>query len=312
MANLASLPDEMIDMLSESLDNKDILNLRSACCTLRKGTHYAFCNRFLKKPCEATGSRASIEGLTEILCNPVNSPSEVFKEELTIYKPTARDMPSGGKSILPSAKAIDSLLAALPELESLTIATEETDNDIEGDYKESKTKALMKMRENFAPALLKGLSRKGCPLISSHTLSTLNIHDCFLDGAILVKMLLAYKHSLDDVKMNLVRLKDGGDPVGWRDIFEAMRGSLLEKLTIENVFDPGERKYFVMEDNCYYDELMVSYQDWAEVKGRADGVFEGETGYAHHYRTKILFTESHVESGLEKLVGGDGHMLWET
>jgi hypothetical protein len=85
MANLASLPDELIDIVSSSLHNKDNLNLRSQCRTLRKGTHFAFSNRFLKKKiCKVTGSRASIGALTEILCNPVYSPSVSFMRKLTV------------------------------------------------------------------------------------------------------------------------------------------------------------------------------------------------------------------------------------
>jgi hypothetical protein len=229
-------------------------------------------------------------------------------------------MPPGGKSILPNAKDINSLLAALPKLNILTIATKETDidSDIDSDsYKTPKTKALMKMRENLAPALLKALSHKGCP---TSRLEVLNLHDCFLDGAILVKVLLAHKISLDRVQMSPIKLKDGQNPVEWRDIFEVMLGMFpLKKLVVENVFNPGESEYLILNDDCYQeqheDQLLVSYQDWAEVKLRADGEY-GEfrdTGYAHHYPTKILFVESHVESGLEILTEtGEGHQLWET
>jgi hypothetical protein len=179
----------------------------------------------------------------------------------------------------------------------------------------------MKMRENLAPAFLKALGHKGCPI---SRLETLNLHDCFLDGAILVKLLLAHHNSLEHVQMSLIRLKDGQSPVEWRDIFEVMLSKLdLDKLAIENVFNPGESEYFIMNEDCYQDEhkdqykdqLLASYQDWAEVKLRADGEY-GEfrdTGYAHHYPTKILFVESHVESGLEILTEtGEGHQLWET
>jgi hypothetical protein len=230
-------------------------------------------------------------------------------------------MPPGGKSILPNAKDINSLLAALPKLNILTIATKETDidSDIDSDsYKTPKTKALMKMRENLAPALLKALSHKGCP---TSRLEVLNLHDCFLDGAILVKVLLAHKISLDRVQMSPIKLKDGQNPVEWRDIFEVMLGMFpLKKLVVENVFNPGESEYLILNDDCYQeqheDQLLVSYQDWAEVKLRANGEY-GEsrgmvTGYAHHHRTKILFVESHVKSGLEMLTEtGEVHLLWD-
>jgi hypothetical protein len=304
MPNLASLPDELIDMVSEFLNDDDIPNLRSQCRTLRKGTHFAFCNRFLRKPREVTGSRASIGGLTEILCNPIYSPAEAFTQELTVYKPTTRDMPSGSKSILPTGKDINSLLAALPELKSLTITTEETDVDIEDDYNVM-TKALLKMRENLAPALLKALGRKGCPI---SRLTTLNFHDCFLDGAIIVELLLAHKHSLKDVQLKLIRLKDGEDPLELRPIFRTMLQLDLDKLTVEHVFNPGERKYFMMHNHSRVcdDEDESSYESWEETRHHTTG--EVLTGYAHFYRSKFLFVESYVKLGLSELLGNNQNM----
>jgi hypothetical protein len=46
----------------------------------------------------------------------------------------------------------------------------------------------------------------------------------------------------------------------------------LDKLAIENVFHPGESEYFILNEDCYQDQhddqLLASYQDWAEVKLR--------------------------------------------
>jgi hypothetical protein len=48
MANISSLPVEMIDIVASFLNKRDILALRSRCRILRDGTNHEFCKRFFE------------------------------------------------------------------------------------------------------------------------------------------------------------------------------------------------------------------------------------------------------------------------
>jgi hypothetical protein len=159
MSDLSSLPTELIDMLSASLDNADILNLRSQSRAMRNGTTFEFCRRFLQTRLEVIGSRISFLSLTKILCNPDFSSAKVFPQTLVIFGPVESDMTSGDASVLPTAKQIDRLFAALPRLRVLAIRGGDTPEH----WLNKRTKALQWDQENLAAAVLKGLVRAACP-----------------------------------------------------------------------------------------------------------------------------------------------------
>jgi hypothetical protein len=162
MSDLSSLPVELIEMVSASLSNTDILSLRSQSRTLRNGTNIEFSNRFFQDPFEVTGSSTAIRALTAILCNPdTSSAAKGFSQALVVTHPTEIDLTPGTQNVVPTAKEIDGLLAALPRLQMLTI---ETDNDL-----------LVMGYEDLTPALLEGLFRKACPVSQ---LTTIDLFSC--------------------------------------------------------------------------------------------------------------------------------------
>ena len=66
---LQALPTELIGMLSEMLENKDLLAMRSTCRELRDGSAFEFCQRYLDF-IEISGTRNSVRQLLAILASP--------------------------------------------------------------------------------------------------------------------------------------------------------------------------------------------------------------------------------------------------
>jgi hypothetical protein len=297
MSDLSSLPTELIDMLSTSLDNADILNLRSQYRAMRNGTTFEFCRRFLQTRLEVTGSRTSFRSLTRILCNPDFSSAKVFPQTLVIFDPVESDMTSGDKSVLPTARQIDRLLAALPRLQVLTIRGE----DVPSDWCDERTKALQWDQENLAPAVLKGLVRAACP---EFQLTKLDLYSCAIDSALLIEALLAFEHSLSQVSLrHMVLSYRYPEIIRWHDVFLVLFRLDLMELVLDNLYDHGVDRCIVMHEGCRNDDsFYLSYdtnnhnQTATKIKRRAKGDV-GYTGIAEFTRYYALLTESYVELG---------------
>lgn len=293
MSELSSLPAELIDMVSSSLSNADLLNLRSQSHTLRNGSTFEFRRRFLQSPLQVTGSRVHIQTLTTLLCDPDFSSAKASWQSLEVHLPVAKDMLPKNKSILPTAQDINNLLAALPHLEALTVGTEETDDG----NAPKKTKALIKTRQKLASTFLKGLVRKGCP---TSRLATLYINGSILDGALLLKALKAHEHSLKEISLRHIDLSVGKDAVKWRKIFRTLLKLDLDELCLEHLSDPGsDEDVVICDDSDDDDDILLSYVNWANVKHRANGDV-GVTGCAQFARWYGFFTESYVRLGLRR------------
>jgi hypothetical protein len=211
---------------------------------------------------------------------------------LVVNMLTAADVTPGTRTILPTAKDVDSLLAALPRLQALTI-----NNFIYKDYglyKDPEPKALIVGREDFAPAFLKGLARKGCPVSQ---LITLN-----LDGALLSKMLLAHGHSLKQVNLTRCDLRGGNKALKWLEIFRVLSQLHLEELVLSQLLNPGVNVRVVLcTKSTEYTIHWFSHSNNANVQLHANGGV-GLTGSAKFARHYARFTESYVELGLKKLL----------
>jgi len=312
MANISSLPIEMIDMVTASLKRRDILALRSCSRTLRDGTNQEFCKRFFRK-LEITGTSVAIRGLLKLLSTPSFSSAKAFSQELVVYKPLAGNMPLGNKTTLPTAKDVNSLFAALPNLKALSIGAKETDLDSEEDGDSKEIAALIKSRESLAPVLLKGLARTGSP--TSH-LTTLNLYDITIDGTTLVKVLLAHKSGLKEVSLKLIELQTSLNAVTWQKIFGTLlKLDLLQDLTLEYILDPTAEGCVVLLEESVDDddwETFNSYQDVATVKRRGEeGVGEGEaTGFARYTRYKAHFLDDYASLGLKMLLHIGEFTVW--
>lgn len=309
MSNLESLPAELIDMVSASLSNADILNLRTQSRTLRHGTTFEFCRRFFETEFQVTGSRTAIRSLTSVLSNPDFS-GKVISQALAVTNPTKKDLTPGARTILPTAKDINGLLAALPGLQTLTIKTRKInvvpqDN---GWYQRPPPTPLVKGCEDLAPALLKGLVRKACPVSQ---LTTLDLSGCYLDGALLTKTLLAHKHSLKKVSLSHCVLRHSKNPVRWFEIFEVLSQLDLDELILDELLNPSVKMCIVMCADSKNDRyIWSSHRDNASVKLRAEGGHVGPTGSAEFFRHFARFTESYVELGLRKLLKIEDFQIW--
>jgi hypothetical protein len=313
MANIYSLPVEMVEMVAGFLNKRDILALRSCCRTLRDGTNHEFCKRFFKGPFEITGSAVAIRTLLEILATSDFASAKAFSQELVVYKALARDMPLGNETTLPTVKGVIALFAALPRLKALSIGAIETEPVCAKDCDSEKTAALVKSRENLAPLLLRGLARLGSP---TSRLTTLNLYDIEIAGDTLVKALLAHKTSLQDVSLKLVELKTSLNAVTWQEIFSTLlQLDLLDDLTLEHISDPAAVYYVALNEESVDDndwETFNSHQDMATVKRRGDeGVGEGDvTGYARYTRMKAHFLEDYASLGLKRLLSIEDFAVW--
>jgi hypothetical protein len=313
MANISSLPVEMVEMVAGFLSKRDIIALRSRCRTLRDGTNHEFCKRFFKGPFEITGSSVAIQGLLEILATPDFSSAKAFSQELVVYKPLAGDMPLGDKTTLPTAEEVNSLFAALPHLKALSIGAKETEPDSEEDCDTKETAALTMSRENLAPILLEGLAGVGS---TTSRLTTLNLYDITIDGPILVEVVLAHKSSLEEVSFKLIKLQTSSNAVTWQTIFQTLlKLDLLQELTLELISDPAAKDCVLLNEESQDDndwETYNSHQDMANVKRRGEeGVGEGDvTGYARYTRSKAHFFEDYASLGLKKLLRIGDFTVW--
>jgi hypothetical protein len=303
LSNFSDLPVELIDAVSASLSNADILNLRTQSRTLRNGTTFEFCRRFFnfKIKFNVIGSRAAIWTLTSILSHPDFS-GKVLSQALVVEKPTEKNLTPGVRTILPTGKDIDGLLAALPGLQNLTIKTEKRTFDAfdHGWYWGPTPTALVDGCNGLAPALLKGLVRKACPISQ---LMTLNLFGCYIDGALLSKTLVAHKHSLNQISLKHCILRDGKKAVRWLEIFRVLSQLDLDELVLDELLNPRVKICVVMcPEGTQYAKFWYSHSGKANVKHRAEGVDVGPTGFAKFSRHSAHFTESYVELGLEKLL----------
>jgi hypothetical protein len=287
MSDLSSLPVELIEMVSASLSNTDILSLRSQSRTLRNGTNIEFSNRFFQDPFEVTGSSTAIRALTAILCNPdTSSAAKGFSQALVVTHPTEIDLTPGTQNVVPTAKEIDGLLAALPRLQMLTI---ETDNDL-----------LVMGYEDLTPALLEGLFRKACPVSQ---LTTIDLFGGYIDGALLSKTLSAYEHSLKEVVLRKCNLRDGKTAVKWLEIFRVLCQLDLDVLVLYQLLDPGASEYVVL-----YEPLWPSPSDESEDPTEGEDRADEEviiTGSAQYTRYYACLSESFVKLGLRSLLRGE-------
>lgn len=310
MSDLSSLPVELIEMVSASLNDADILNLRSQSHTLRNGTTFEFCRRFLKTQLEVVGSRASFRSLTRILRNPDFSSAKAFPQALAVYDPVESDMTSGDKSILPTAKYIDRLLAALPRLQTLTIRG----IDVPHRSADNRTEALQRDQENLAPAVLKGLVRAARPELQ---LTKLSLYSCALDSALLIETLFAFEHSLSEVSLRKAVFFGGPDRIKWHDVFLVLFRLDLMELVLEDLNDgPVDSRIVLHDDTSRRDnfwDFWLSYDTQAttvtKIKRRANGDV-GYTGCAEFTRYYARLTESYVELGLRKLRKGPDLKLY--
>jgi hypothetical protein len=313
MANISSLPVEMVEVVAGFLSKRDIIALRSRCRTLRDGANHEFCKRFFKGPFEITGSSVAIQGLLEILATPDFSSAKAFSQELVVYKPLAGDMPLGDKTTLPTAEEVNSLFAALPHLKALSIGAKETEPDSEEDCDTKETAALTMSRENLAPILLEGLAGIGS---MTSRLTTLNLYDITIDGPILVEVVLAHKSSLEEVSFKLIKLQTSSNAVTWQTIFQTLlKLDLLQELTLELISDPAAKDCVLLNEESQDDndwETYNSHQDMANVKRRGEeGVGEGDvTGYARYTRSKAHFFEDYASLGLKKLLRIGDFTVW--
>jgi hypothetical protein len=309
MSNLESLPAELIDMVSASLSNADLLNLRTQSRTLRHGTTFEFCRRFFKEEFEVVGSRTAIRTLASVLSNPDFS-GKVLSRALVVTNPTKKDLTPGARTILPTAKDVNGLLAALLGLQTLTIKTTKINVVPQDDvrYQRPPPAPLVKGCEDLAPALLKGLVRKACPVSQ---LTTLDLDGCYLDGALLTKTLLAHKHSLKKVSLNHCVLRHSKNPVRWFEIFEVLSQLDLDELILDELLNPSVKMCIVMcADSKNDGYIWSSHRDEASIKLRAEGGNVGPTGSAKYSRHFAQFTESYVELGLRRLLKIEDFQIW--
>jgi len=303
MSDLQSLPSEVIDLISTSLSKVDLLNLRSQSRTLRNGTTFEFTQRFIKGPrIRVTGSRTAIRTLTAILCNPDFSSAKVFSQpQALIFKNTTEvNITPGTRTLVPTMKDIDILLASLPRLQTLALDTRKIlVRTHDGSHKKPTPNVLVKGREDLGPTVLKGLLRKDCTVSQ---LTFLDLIGCHLDSALLSKTLLSHKHSLETVMIRRCSLRRSGKKaVRWLEIFRVLSQLDLDHLHLGHLLGPGAKECVGLCAERTEGYAYVSHEEEDDIKHRMDGDV-GLTGSAFFTRYQSSFTESHVKPGLGRLL----------
>lgn len=182
---LQALPAELIGMLSELLDNDDLLAMRETCRELCDGSALAFCHRFLTS-IAISGTRASVQQLISIMASPNLPHAQHTVRNLVVSATLLRPFDEYSE---PDAIDVTCLLQSMPKLTTTKLVDDRTD-------------AGPNRLANAAPVFLACLADP--TLHATSHLSRLNLFAVRLEGYLLPDLLDAHSRNLRIVSLNLV------------------------------------------------------------------------------------------------------------
>jgi hypothetical protein len=210
-------------MISEMLDNRDLLAMRATCRELRDGSQLALCRRFFENvSVQTSGTSSSFQALTDTLLSPNLPQAQRFATKLGVGAPIIDvgwplDVSEMRKRLSPSVADVTRLLVAMPNLVEVFLS--------EAIY----PKTTMLSRP--APVLLRCLAAPGP---HQPRLRRLLIMGLRVDESLLLAVLKAHKHSLDDVFLSKVNMSDGHSGLGhvssWIEIWKALHSTKLSSV----------------------------------------------------------------------------------
>ena len=210
---LQALPVELISMLSELLNDKDLLALRSTSRELRTGSAFEFCHRFLES-IEISGSSDSIRQLILIVTSPTLPQAPHTTKRLLVSTRCLR-LPCE-ECDEPDATDVACLLQALPRLTSTKFVDDR-----------GVASTLCRTNAAAAPVFLACMTDP-CKHAPSH-LSRLDLFAVRLDGYLLSDVLEAHKHGLRTLSLNLVTLISSS---AWLRALEALLSTGIDGLDL--------------------------------------------------------------------------------
>lgn len=207
---LQALPAELIGILAEVLDSRDLLAMRAICRELRDGSELAFCQRFLAS-IAISGTRSSVRQLIAVATSPNHPHAQQTVRNLVVRASLAK--PSEGHS---ESDAIDvtCLLQSMPKLAAIELIGEITD-------------ANSTRPSNVGSAFLTCIA-DSCLHATSH-LSRLDLWAVRLDDHVLSGCLEMHKHRLRTVSLESVTL---ASILAWNRVLESLHSSEIEDLVL--------------------------------------------------------------------------------
>ena len=207
---LQALPAELIGILAEMLDSRDLLAMRATCRELREGSELAFCQQFLAS-IAISGTRNSVRQLIAVVTSPNHPHAQQTVRNLVVRASLAK--PSEGHS---ESDAIDvtCLLQSMPKLTAIELIGEITD-------------ASSTRPSNVGSTFLTCIA-DSCLHATSH-LSRLDLYAVRLDDHILSDCLETHKHSLRTVSLKSVTL---ASILAWDRVLESLHSSETEDLEL--------------------------------------------------------------------------------
>lgn len=230
---LQMLPAELIGMLSEELDDEDLLAMRSTCRELRDGSAFEFCQRYLDFV-EISGSRDSVRQLIAILTS-LNLPHA----QQTVKKRVV------SADLLRSSKEYENP-ADLEVIMSSPISTADQQIVKQKSYEEpdaADVARLLRAMPNMTTIKLVGDMNVLEPLRGAETapiffacmaqlasqVRRLDLFAVELDGDVLAAMLEAHRSALLIVNFNEVTLDSRS---GWQRVLETLRSGRVRRLDL--------------------------------------------------------------------------------
>lgn len=207
---LQALPAELIGILAEVLDSRDLLAMRVTCRELRDGSELAFCQRFLAS-IAISDTRDSVRQLIAVVTSPNHPHAQQTVRNLVVSASLAK--PSEGDSE-PDAIEVTCLLQSMPKLKTIELVGEITD-------------ANSTRPSNVGSTFLTCIA-DSC-LHATVRLSHLDLWAVRLDDHVLSDCLETHKHSLRSVSLESVTL---ASILAWDRALESLHSSEIEDLVL--------------------------------------------------------------------------------
>ena len=247
---LLDLLPELLLMILEQLDHKDLGSMRLCCRQMFLEVRQEFARRHLGQ-ITLRGTNKQVERLERIVRLPHMTPSAFdirglrFTLPIKGYRMTSKVRWDWS---LPSEDSTRRLLNAIPNLREFTLCPPD------GGRGEIERRYEYDIVVQSQPILLSAL---GSLKPEASNLARLTLYSLDFDGAHLLKVLIAHSTSLRSVHLRYCHLRENWmEPVDWELIFFKLMKMDLDELFLEWLFDPDEESWAkVLYEDSASDDL---------------------------------------------------------
>lgn len=207
---LQALPAELIGILAEVLDSRDLLAMRVTCRELRDGSELAFCQQFLAS-IAISGTRDSVRQLIAVVKSSSLPHTQQTIRNLVVRASLAKRSEERSE---PDATDVTCLLQSMPKLKTIELIGERTDAN--------------STRPSNVGSVFLACMADACLHATSH-LSRLDLYAVRLHDYVLSDCLETHKHSLRSVSLESVTL---ASILAWDRALESLHSSEIEDLVL--------------------------------------------------------------------------------